>query len=312
MGSVSDLDRLQAMEMLVSSVEQGSLSAAARKLRIPVATLTRHVNDLETLVGTKLLVRSTRKLDLTDAGADYLAAAKQILEQVDEQQRRAAGEFTAPRGELVVTTPVQVARLRLLPVIDQFLAEYPEIRIRLLQSDRNVDLIDAHADVAIRVGRLRDSSSVATRVGSLRAVVVASTELLEKRGIPATPEDLRGYPCVVFDSPNLSPWRFRNPDTGEFSTIAEVPRLLVSSPDAAVDAAIDGIGATLVLEHDVAAAVSAGKLRYILQKFEVEPIPVHLLHLSRNVMPMKLRAFIDFAVPKLREKLAEFGRVPSV
>jgi len=300
------------MAMLVSSVEQGSLSAAARKLRIPVATLTRHVNDLETLVGTKLLVRSTRKLALTEAGADYLAAAKQILEQVDEQQRRASGEFTAPRGELVVTTPVQIARLRLLPVIDQFLAEYPEIRIRLLQSDRNVDLIDAHADVAIRVGRLRDSSLVATRVGSLRAVVVASTELLTKRGMPATPEGLRGYPCVVFDSPNLSTWHFRNPDTGEISTIAEVPRLLVSSPDAAVDAAIDGIGATLVLEHDVAAAVSAGKLRHILQEFEVEPIPVHLLHLSRKVMPMKLRAFIDFAVPKLREKLAEFGRVPSV
>lgn len=300
------------MAMLMASVEQGSLSAAARKLRIPVATLTRHVNDLETLVGTKLLIRSTRKLDLTEAGADYLAAAKQILEQVDEQERRAAGEFTAPRGELVVTTPVQVARLRVLPVIDQFLAEYPEIRIRLVQSDRNVDLIDAHADVAIRVGRLRDSSLVTTRVGSLRAVVVASGELLEKRGIPATPEDLRGYPCVVFDSPHLSPWRFSNPGSGEILTIAEVPRLLVSSPDAAVDAAIDGIGATLVLEHDAAAAVSAGKLRPILQEFELEPLPVHLLHLSRNVMPMKLRAFIDFAVPKLRKNLAEFGRVQSV
>ena len=146
------------MAMLVSSVEEGSLSAAARKLRVPVATLTRNVKDLETLVGTKLLIRSTRKLELTDAGADYLASAKQILEQVDEQERRAAGEFTAPRGELVITTPVQIARLRVLPVIDQFLALYPEIRIRLIQSDRNIDLIDSHADVAIRVGHLRDSS----------------------------------------------------------------------------------------------------------------------------------------------------------
>jgi DNA-binding transcriptional LysR family regulator len=309
-GLVSHLDRLEAMAMLVSSVEEGSLSAAARKLRIPVATLTRNVNDLETLVGTKLLVKSTRKLELTDAGVDYVASAKQILEQVDEQERRAAGEFTAPRGELVVTTPVQVARLRVLPIIDQFLALYPEIRIRLVQSDRNVDLIDAHADVAIRVGHLRDSSLVATRVGSLRVVVVASTELLKKHGKPATPEDLRGYPCVVFDSPSLSPWRFRNPGTGEISSIAEVPRLLVSSPDAAVDSAIDGIGATLVLEHDVDAAVKAGKLTYILQEFEVEPIPVHVVHLSRSAMPLKVRRFIDFAVPKLREALAEFGRFP--
>jgi len=298
--------------MLVSSVEEGSLSAAARKLRIPVATLTRDVKDLETLVGTKLLIRSTRKLELTDAGADYLASAKQILEQVDEQERRAAGEFTAPRGELVVTTPVQIARLRVLPVIDQFLALYPEIRIRLIQSDRNVDLIDSHADVAIRVGHLRDSSLIAARVGSLRVVVVASKELLRKHGEPETPEHLRGYPCIVFDSPSLSPWRFRNPDTGEISTMAEVPRLLVSSPDAAVDAAIDGIGATLVLEHDAEAAIKAGKLNFILQEYEVEPIPVHVVHLSRNGMPVKLRRFVDFAVPKLREMLAEFGRIPSI
>jgi DNA-binding transcriptional LysR family regulator len=299
------------MAMLVSSVEEGSLSAAARKMRIPVATLTRNVNDLESLVGTKLLVRTTRKLKLTDAGGEYVASAKRILEQVDEQERRAAGEFTIPRGELVVTTPVQVGRLRVLPVITQFLTSYPEIRIHLLQSDRNVDLVDSHADVAVRVGRLRDSSLVATRVGTLRVVVVASPALLAKRGEPTTPDDLRDYPCIVFDSPSLSPWRFRHPDTEQLFTIADVPRLLVSSPDAAADAAIDGVGATLLLEHDVAAAVNAGKLKYILQEYEVEPIPVHLVHFSRDMMPVKLRSFIDFAVPKLREALSDFGRIPE-
>jgi len=116
----------------------------------------------------------------------------------------------------------------------------------------------------------------------------------------------------VFDSPSLSPWRFRHPDTGQISTIAQIPRLLVSSPDAAVDAAIDGIGATLVLEHDVDAAIKEGKLDLLLQEFEVEPIPVHVVHLSRNVMPIKVRRFIDFAVPRLREKLAEFGHIPSM
>lgn len=297
--------------MLVSSVEEGSLSAAARKLRIPVATLTRHVNDLEAMVGTKLLVRTTRKLSLTDAGADYVAAARQILEQVDEQERRAAGEFTNPRGELVVTTPVQVARLRVLPVIHQFLVQFPEIRIQLLQSDRNIDLVDSHADVAVRIGRLRDSNLVATRVGLLRVVVVASPALLEKHGVPRSPEDLRGYPRVVFNSPFLSPWRFRHSVASELHTITDTPRLLVSSPDAAADAAIDGVGATMLLEHDVAEAVNAGKLRFILQEFEVEPIPVHLVHLSRDMMPVKLRRFIDFAVPQLREALADFGRIPS-
>lgn len=300
------------MAMLVSSIEEGSLSAAARKLRIPVATLTRNVNDLETLVGTKLLVRSTRKLEVTDAGGDYVVAARQILEQVDEQERRAAGEFIAPRGELVVTTPVQVARLRVLPVIDQFLTEYPDIRIRLLQSDRDVDLIDAHADVAVRIGRLRDSNLVATRIGSLRVIVVGSRLLFERCGKPGVPEDLIEYPCVVFDAPALAPWRFRNLDTGLVSAIAAVPRLLVSSPDAAVDSAINGIGATRVLEHDAAAAIAAGRLECILQEFEVEPVPVHIVHISRNVMPLKLRRFLDFAVPKLRERLSDFGRIPAV
>ena len=305
------MDRLEAMAMLVSSVEEGSLSAAARKLRIPVATLTRNVNDLEATVGTKLLVRTTRKLLLTDAGADYVAAARRILEQVDEQERRAAGEFTNPRGELVVTTPVQVARLRVLPVINRFLTQFPEIRIQLLQSDRNIDLVDSHADVAIRIGRLGDSSLVATRVGILRVVVVASPQLLKKHGVPRSPKDLHGYPRVVFNSPFLSPWRFRHPDTNEIHTVSDTPRLLVSSPDAAADAAIDGVGATLLLEHDLAEAVRAGKLRFILQEFEVDPIPVHLVHLSRDMMPVKLRRFIDFAVPKLREALADFGRIPS-
>jgi DNA-binding transcriptional LysR family regulator len=146
----------------------------------------------------------------------------------------------------------------------------------------------------------------------LRVVVVASKELLRKHGEPEKPENLRGYPCIVFDSPSLSPWRFRNPDTGRIFTETEVPRLLVSSPDAAVDAAIDGIGATLVLEHDVDAAIKAGKVNLVSQEYEVDPIPVHVIHLSRNVMPIKVRKFVDFAVPKLRERLAEFGRIPSI
>lgn len=301
------MDKLEAMAMLVASVEEGSLSAAARKLRIPVTTLTRNVNELEALVGAKLLVRTTRKLRLTDAGGDYLASARRILDQVDEQERRAIGEFTNPRGELVIAAPVQIGRLRVLPVINQFLTMFPEIRIQVLQSDRNIDLVDAHADAAIRIGRLRDSSLVAIRVGTLRVVTVASPSLLKKHGTPRRPEQLRGFPRVVFDSPFLSPWRYRDADNDEIHAVADAPRLLVSSPDAAADAAVHGVGATLLLEHDVAEAVSAGKLRVILQKFELEPLPVHLVHPSRD-MPVKLRRFIDVAVPRLRAALADFGR----
>ncbi|ALK31028.1 LysR family transcriptional regulator [Burkholderia plantarii] len=305
------MDRLEAMSMLLSAVEKGSLSAAARDLHIPVSTLTRKVSDLEIRLGTRLLIRTTRKLTLTDAGLAYVAAARRILDQVHEQEREASGEFTMPRGELVIATPVQFGRQHVLPVVNAFLAQFPEIKVRLLQSDRNVDLIDAHADAAIRIGRLPDSSLVATRVGALRAVVCASPALLARHGVPRTPDDLARLPCVVFNSPYLSPWRFRTPGTDGLTSLTVDPRLHVSAPDSAADAAVQGIGATLLLEHDVDHAVRAGLLDIVLSEYEVEPVPVHVIHVSRNLMPLKLRSFIDFAVPRLRESLSHLGRQPK-
>ena len=296
------------MSMLLSAVEKGSLSAAARDQRIPVSTLTRRITDLEEHLGTRLLTRTTRKLKLTDAGAAYVASAKRILDQVREQEREATGEFTAPRGGLVIATPVQLGRIHVLPIINQFLSSFPEITVKLLQSDRNVDLVDAHADLAVRIGDLADSSMVATRVGSLRPIVCASPGFLKTHGIPREPDALVKAPCIVFESPYLSPWRFRTPQSGKAFTVAIEPRLQVSAPDAAVDAAVDGLGVTLVLEHDAAEALKTGHLKILLKEFEVEPVPVHMVHVSRNLMPIKLRRFIEFAAPKLRESLAHFGK----
>src|SRR5262245_22128873 len=175
------------MAMLLSAVDKGSLSAAAPHQNILVSTLTRRITDLEAHLGTRLLTRTTRKLKLTDAGAAYIASARRILEQVHEQEREAAGEFTAARGGLVVATPVQLGRLHVLPIINAFLEQFPDITINVLQSDRNVDLVDAHADLAVRIGDLADSTLVATRVGLLRPVVCASPAFLERHGTPRDP-----------------------------------------------------------------------------------------------------------------------------
>jgi DNA-binding transcriptional LysR family regulator len=148
------------MEMLLTAVDRGSLSAAARELKIPVSTLTRKAADLEELLGTRLLIRTTRKLTLTDAGMSYVAAARRILDLVREQEHEATGEFATAKGELVVTAPVQLGRLHVLPVINQFLAQYPDITVRLLLSDRNIDLIDSHVDLALRIGELADTRVV--------------------------------------------------------------------------------------------------------------------------------------------------------
>ncbi|BAO93980.1 LysR family transcriptional regulator [Caballeronia insecticola] len=302
------MDRLEAMALLISAAETGSLSAAARAQNTPVSTLTRKITDLEELLGTKLLIRTTRKLTLTDTGIAFVAAARAILEQVDALEREAKGEFTTPRGELVVATPVRFGRLHLLPIIEEFLTEYPQIRIKLLQSDRNVDLVDVHADLAVRIGPLPDSSMVATRVGALRAVLCASPSLLDKCGTPNTPQDLITMPSVIFNSPYLWPWRFRLSPGTEATTLAVEPRLEVLAPDAATDAAAAGIGVTLVLEHDADKDLRSGRLVVLLPQYEVSPIPVHLLHVSRNVMPLKLRRFLDFAAPKLRDSLGRFGQ----
>jgi DNA-binding transcriptional LysR family regulator len=306
---VDDVDRFEAMTMLLSAVDRGSLSAAAREMKVPVTTLTRKVTELEEMLGTRLLTRTTRKITLTDAGAAYVASARRILDQVHEQEREAKGEFTAPRGELVIAAPVQFGRIHVLPILNEFLSLFPEISVRLLQSDRNVDLVDAHADLAVRIGELADSSMIATRVGALRPMVCASPAFLQKHGVPRDPDALARVPSVVFNSPYLSPWRFRQPQTGKIITVPVEARLQVLAPDAAADAAIAGLGVTLLLEHDVAEAVRAGSLEVILNEFEIEPVPVHMIHVSRSLMPVKLRRFIDFAVPKLRDSLSDFGQV---
>ncbi|WP_322053227.1 LysR family transcriptional regulator [Paraburkholderia bannensis] len=296
------------MEMLLSAVDRGSLSAAAREMKIPVSTLTRKVADLEEMLGTRLLIRTTRKLTLTDAGLSYVAAARRILDLVREQEHEATGEFATAKGELVVTAPVQGGRLYVLPVINQFLAQYPDINVRLLLSDRNIDLIDSHADLAVRVGELADSNMIATRIGSLRSIVCASPALIAQHAVPREPADLLKYPCVVFNSPYLSPWRFRLPGTNKVSLLEVKPRLEVTSPDAAVSAAVEGAGVTFVFEHDADEALRNGQLEILLPKFEVEPVPVHLVHVSRNLMAVKLRHFIDFAAPRLRESMSRFGK----
>ena len=290
--------------MLVAVTEQGSLSAAGRVLQVPLATLSRKISDLEALLGTRLLTRTTRKLTLTDAGIAYVAAARRILEQVEEAEREAAGEFTVPRGELVLTAPVMFGRLHVLPAVCEFLATFPEINIRLILADRNVDLIDDHVDMAVRIGKLPDSSMVATRIGVMRTVTCASPTFLVGRGTPRIPDDLLHLPCVTVDTPMPSPsWRFRNPRSGAALDVAVLPRLTVTTPEAAAQAAIRNVGIARLLHYQVTEAVERGGLKIFLETYEPEPAPVHIIHASRGQMPLKMRRFLDFAAPRLKQVL---------
>jgi DNA-binding transcriptional LysR family regulator len=302
------MDRLEAMLLLREAIDRGSLSAAGRALRIPVPTVSRKISDLEAQLGAKLLVRTTRSLTLTDVGVGYLAAARRILDEVDGAEREAAGEFAEPKGELVLSAPIQFGRLHVLPVVADFLDQFPKIGVRLLLADRNVHLVDDHVDMALRIGRLANSTMIATRIGTMRIVTAASPALLARHGSPAVPEDLRDLPAVAVDGPMPEAnWRALPSGSAAADSAPLPPRLAVTTTEAAVDAAIRGIGVVRLLHYQVAEAVEAGRLAIILDNFEPEPVPVHLVHATRGQMPLKLRRFLDFAVPALRERLAKLS-----
>jgi DNA-binding transcriptional LysR family regulator len=242
------MDRLEAMSTLLAAVESGSLSAASRKLGMPLATVSRKVSELETHLRARLLTRTSRRLILTEAGRAYVAACKRILADVEEVERAAGGEYVAPRGELTITAPIVFGRLHLLPIVADFLKAYPDIDIRLMLADRIVQLQEDHVDLAIRIGELPDSSLVALRVGLIGRVVCASPGYFKKRGMPRTPADLGRHDCITFQgvsTPGI--WIFgRDKDT---VSVTVRSRLVVNTAEAAIDAAIADLGVTRVLSY---------------------------------------------------------------
>ena len=181
------MDRLEAMSLVLAVAEAGSLSAAARRQKAPLATVSRKVSELEAHLQTKLFNRSSRALVPTDAGRSYIAAAKRILADVAEAERAASGEYTTPRGDLIVSAPVTLGRYYLQPVLTEFLAAFPEVDVQLGLQDRAVNLLEEHVDVALRLGTLADSSLIAVRIGEVVRVVCASPAYLKSRGTPKSP-----------------------------------------------------------------------------------------------------------------------------
>lgn len=298
------LDRLEVMSILLDVAEKGSFSSVARDRRIPLPTVSRKVAQLERHLGAKVFTRSTRKLALTDAGEAYVAATRRILDQVRDAEARVAGEFNSPSGELIVTAPLLFGRLHVLPIVNEFLAAYPAISARLLLTDGNAHLIDEHIDMAVRIGPLPDSSMVASSVGTTRLVVCASPKLLAAHGTPALPPALASLPLLSFDKLTADThWTFRDPDDGTPIGVTLNARLSVSTAEAAVAAAIAGTGATRVLHYQCVDAVRDGLLNIILPRFEPEPLPVRLLHPQRETLPLKTRAFLDFAATRLKTRL---------
>jgi DNA-binding transcriptional LysR family regulator len=299
------MDRLEAMSVIVAVAESGSISAASRRLKSPVATISRKVAELEACLEAQLFQRSSRRVSLTDAGRCYIAACKRIIAQVDDAEREVSGEYRAAKGGLAVTAPWGLGHTHLLPHAAEFLKAHPEISLRLMLTDRVVNMNDENIDVAIRIGPLPDSSMIATRIGAIRIVVCASPDYLETHGRPRKPSELIRHDCITIDD-HAAPevWKFL---AGHRVSTAPIrSRLCVNTSEAAVISAIDGAGLARVMSYKMDAARRDGKLVIVLPEFEPKPLPVHILYAPRKPMPLKLRTFLDWVTPRLKDQLS-FG-----
>jgi len=296
------MDRLESMTAFVAVARTGGFSAASRELGIPLATISRRVGELESALGVRLLRRSTRQVVVTEAGQKFFAACQRALEDLRDAEEAVSSEYRTPRGDLMITAPIAFGRLHLQPVALEFLAAHPQINLRMQLVDRIVNIADEHVDAALRIAHLPDSSLIARTLGSIRVVVCASPAYLKARGAPQRPEDLMQHDCIAWSI--LGPrdtWWFRN--SGREQQYPIRTRLATTLAESAVDAAAAGLGLVQTTSYQASQAIGDGRLVVVLRKFECAVTPVSLIYSRDRLLPLRLRAFIDFAAPRMTERL---------
>ncbi|MEQ6929089.1 LysR family transcriptional regulator [Pseudomonas mosselii] len=295
------MDQIHLMKVFVAVGELESFAAAARRLAISPAAVTRAVTALEEQLGVKLLLRTTRSVRLTEAGGRYLQDTRHILASIVEANEAAAGINAAPKGDLAVTAPILFGKKFVMPCIVRYLQQYPEVDVSAFFLDRVVNLVEEGMDVAVRIGQLPDSGLKALRVGKMRRLLCASPEYLERHGTPRHPSELQKHEVIAAGT--LSPrtdWRFGAID--DSTLIRMKPRLTVTSNDAAIAAASAGLGIARLLSYQVADEVAAGRLQVILAEYEEAPWPIHILHRESKYGSTKVRTFIDMLAEHLRSQ----------
>jgi DNA-binding transcriptional LysR family regulator len=307
------MDRIDAMRVLVTVVDEGSLAGASRTLTRSPAAVSRAIAFLEEHVGTQLLHRTTRSIRLSEAGVRYAAACRRVLSDLDEADMLAAGERGAPRGMLTVSAPVAAGEEVLQPLLDAFMDAYPHVSTRLILLDRPAKLVDEGIDVALRISHLTDSTHVAVRVGEVRRVVVAAPQYLAKHPPIEDPGDLTQHQIIAMTHFGIDSWSFPPADGGSIArTVQLSPRLVVNSARGAISSAIAGHGVTRLFSYHVADELKAEALQVVLPEHEHPPYPVHLIAPQGRLSVPKVRAFVDFAMPRLRARFAGLAQGVAV
>lgn len=297
------MDRFHLMSVFVAVAEEESFAGGARRLGMSPPAVTRAIAMLEEHLGIKVLTRTTRFVRATDAGLRYLESARRIIAEAEEADEAAAGVHAAPRGHLAVTAPVLFGSIYVMPGIVDYLKRYPDVYVSAMFLDRVVNLLEEGLDVGVRIGELPDSTMRAIQVGHVRRVVCAAPEYLKQYGVLNEPQDLVTH-SVICASP-VSPaneWRF---GTGKMVESVKIhPRLTVTNNDAAIQAALQGLGVTRLMSYQIAAHLAAGRLTRVLADYEPPPLPIHVLHREGRQVSAKVRSFVDLLVERLRADIA--------
>ena len=296
------MDRFNELKVFVSVAESGGFAKAAARLRSSPPAVTRTVAALEQRVGVQLFNRTTRMVSMTEAGRRFLEHARRILTDLDVAESELAGESTMPSGHLTITSPVTMGRMMLPSIVTDFLHAHPHVTAKVLLFDRITNLIEEGIDVGLRVGQLPDSSIIARHVGEVRRILVASPTYLSKHGRPKDPTDLKRHSMIAFTGllPNRE-WIFGEGKTARRITLK--PRFEINDAAAAIAAAEGGGGITIALSYMVANHIRERRLQQVLGSFAPSAMPVQLVYPESRLVAPKVRAFVDYAAPKLRTAL---------
>ena len=301
------MDRIDAMKVFVAALDEGSLAGAARRLRRSPAAVSRAIAFLEAHVGVELLHRTTRSLRLSEAGKRYAEACRRVLSDLEEADILAAGERSAPRGLLTITAPVAAGEDIVRPIVDDFMDAFPAVDVRLYFLDRPANLIDEGIDLALRIAHLADSTLIAVKVGEVRRVVAAAPRYLAQNPVIAQPADLARQQIVAMTHFGIDSWSFPPlPGSSVPRAVQFAPRFIVNSIRGAVASAVGGRGVTRMFSYHIADQLRDGSLKIVLAGDEHEPIPVNVIAPHGRLQVPKVRAFVDFAVPRLK---AHFTRL---
>ena len=293
------MDHFQSLRVFVKVAERGGFAAAARELAMSPPAVTRAVSALEDRIGTRLLIRTTRSVRLTESGERFLHDCRRILVNLEEAEEAAVGSHAAPRGELRITAPVLFGHLFVTPILGDFLNRYSLVSCQTLYVDRIVNLMDEGLDVAIRIGNLPDSSLVAVRVGTVRRVMFAAPAYLEKHGLPQHPAELVDHRMIQALTVDTGlEWAFE--ENGKPSSIRLESRLRMNTNDAVTELVVRGWGISRLLSYQIAPHLADGRVQTVLGEFEPPSMPIHVVHQEGRMVSTKVRAFVDFMVDRLR------------